>query len=148
MFAVEKWRAVGLAATGVLATAFFSTTARADDSDPFWGPDKALHFAVAGMIAGVSYGATTAVTDDRWKAFAIGGTAAVGAGALKEGFDAAGFGDPSWKDFAWDVIGGACGLGVAWVIDVAVQGGRVPPWSASSVAAAATPTGARLVVRF
>jgi putative lipoprotein len=103
--------------------------ARADD-DPFWGRDKALHFAVAGAIAGVGYGVTTAVASDRWKAFAVGGAAAVGAGAIKEGLDATGLGDPSWKDFAWDVIGAAAGLGVAWAIDVAVHAGHVPPLTA------------------
>jgi putative lipoprotein len=109
-------------------------SARAGGEDPFWGPDKALHFAVAGAIAGAGYGVTTAATPDRWKAFAVGGAAAVGAGALKEGLDAAGLGDPSWKDFAWDVIGAACGLGVAWALDVAVHGGDVPPLRASASA--------------
>jgi putative lipoprotein len=123
-----------------------STTARAAD-DPFWGPDKALHFAVAGTIAGVGYAATTAATDDRWKAFAIGGGAALGAGALKEGLDAAGMGDPSWKDFAWDAIGAVCGLGAAWLIDVAIQG-HAPPLSASAPTALVASKGARLAVSF
>ncbi len=118
----------------VAALASIANTARAAGDDPFWGPDKALHFAVAGAIAGTGYGVTTAATPDRWKAFAVGGAAAVGAGALKEGLDAAGLGDPSWKDFAWDVIGAACGLGVAWALDVAVHGGNVPPMFASASA--------------
>jgi putative lipoprotein len=122
-------------AVGSLALATTSTAAHAAGEDPFWGPDKALHFAVAGTIAGVGYGVTTAATADRWKAFAVGGAAAVGAGALKEGLDAAGLGDPSWKDFAWDVIGAACGLGVAWALDVAVQGGHVPAWSGAAPSA-------------
>jgi putative lipoprotein len=136
------------AALALIAAA--ARPAHAANEDPFWGPDKALHFAVAGGIAGVGYGVTTAATPDcscdsargcgpacdRWKAFAIGGAAAVGAGALKEGLDAAGLGDPSWKDFAWDVIGAACGLGVAWVIDVAAHSGHVPAWSANSATAA------------
>jgi putative lipoprotein len=97
--------------------------ARAADPDPFWGPDKALHFAASGVIAGAGYGIGTAVWSERWKAFAFGGVAALGAGALKEGLDAAGLGDPSWKDFAWDVIGAAAGLGVAFAIDVGAHGG-------------------------
>jgi putative lipoprotein len=108
-----------------------SSAARASDDDPFFGTDKALHFAAAGAIAGAGYGITTALTDDRWKAFAIGGGLAIGAGALKEGVDAAGYGDPSWKDFAWDVIGAAAGLGVAWAIDVAAHGGKMPPLTAT-----------------
>src|SRR4051812_39479038 len=70
------------------------TEARAEDA--WLGPDKALHFAAAGAIASIGYGVTTAVTDDRWKAFALGGGAAIGAGALKEAWDATGAGDPSW----------------------------------------------------
>jgi len=113
---------------------FFASKAHASDDDPFFGTDKALHFVVAGAIAGTGYGITTAATGDRWKAFAIGGGVAIGAGALKEGFDAAGYGDPSWKDFAWDVIGAAAGLGVAWVIDVAAHGGKAPPLTAPETA--------------
>jgi putative lipoprotein len=120
-----------LGSAALLLTVLTGATAYAD-GDSFWGRDKALHFAFAGGIAGVGYGTTTALVDERWKAFAIGGAAAVGAGALKEGLDAAGFGDPSWKDFAWDVIGAACGLGIAWVVDVGVHGGKIPPFSSSS----------------
>jgi putative lipoprotein len=118
-----------------VAAASIAKPARASGDDPFWGPDKALHFGVAGAIAGTGYAVTTAATPDRWKAFAVGGAAAVGAGALKEGLDAAGLGDPSWKDFAWDVIGAACGLGVAWALDVAVHGGHVPAWSSGGSSA-------------
>jgi putative lipoprotein len=107
----------------------FAHVARAADNDPFFGQDKALHFVVAGAIAGTGYGVTTAFADERWKAFAVGGSAAIAAGALKEGLDAMGLGDPSWKDFAWDVIGAAAGVGVAWVIDVAAHGGKVPPFT-------------------
>jgi putative lipoprotein len=124
------------AAAASLAVVLASSEARAKEPDPFWGPDKALHFAVAGTLAGTGYAATTAFTYDRWEAFAVGGGVAIGAGALKEGLDAAGLGDPSWKDFAWDVIGAACGLGVAWIIDVGVQGGKVPPLTAGASASA------------
>jgi putative lipoprotein len=111
---------VGFGFAAVLST---SGTARADGEDSFWGRDKALHFAAAGTIAGGGYALGTAIWPERWKALALGGAAAVGAGALKEGLDAAGLGDPSWKDFAWDVIGAACGLGVAFAIDVGAHGG-------------------------
>ena len=96
----------------------------------------------------MGYGVTTAVTPDRWKALVVGGTLAIGAGALKEGLDAAGLGDPSWKDFAWDVIGAACGLGVAWVIDFAAQGGHAPPLSAGSASLVPASRGASVVLRF
>jgi putative lipoprotein len=104
-------------------------SARAADADPWWSGDKALHFTVSAGIAGTGYGVTTALARDRWKAFAIGGGLALAAGGLKEGYDATGHGDPSWKDLGWDVIGAAVGLAVAWGIDVAVHGGKAPPLS-------------------
>ncbi len=82
-------------------------------------------------IAGAGYGATTALTDERWKAFAVGGGAALVIGALKEGYDATGHGDPSWKDFAWDAMGAAVGLAIAWGIDAALQG-KAPPVTTSA----------------
>src|SRR5262245_59409130 len=45
------WRHTGIRAAIALAVGTTSTVARADDE--FWARDKALHFAVAGAIAGV-----------------------------------------------------------------------------------------------
>src|SRR5262245_52464250 len=61
-----------------VASATIDGPALAAGEDPFWGPDKALHFTVAGAIAGVGYGVTTVASPDRWKAFAVGGAVAVG----------------------------------------------------------------------
>jgi hypothetical protein len=58
--------------------------------------------------------------------------------ALKEGIDATGSGDPSWKDFTWDVIGAAVGLAVAWGVDAVVHGGKMPPMVATAGSRAAT----------
>jgi putative lipoprotein len=112
--------------------------ARAADPDPWFGSDKALHFTISAGIAGAGYGITTAFAEDRWKAWAVGGGAALAAGALKEGFDATGSGDPSWKDFTWDLIGAAVGLALAWGIDAAVHGGKAPPLAATAGSSAAT----------
>jgi putative lipoprotein len=125
MFTCSPRVVAGFVALPIVVSA---SAARADD-DPFFGSDKALHFVAAGAIAGTGYGVTTAFAEERWKAFVVGGSAAIAAGAAKEGLDAAGFGDPSWKDFAWDVIGAAAGLGVAWAIDVAAHGGKAPPFT-------------------
>jgi putative lipoprotein len=105
----------------------WSAAARAADPDPLFGPDKALHFAVSATISGSGYAMTTAFAEQRWKALAVGGGAALTAGALKEAYDATGHGDPSWKDFGWDVVGAAAGLLVAWGIDVVIHGGIAPP---------------------
>jgi putative lipoprotein len=100
--------------------------ARAADPDPFWGRDKALHFGATAAISAGGYAAGTALWDERWKAIVLAGGAALGAGAIKEGLDAAGLGDPSWKDFAWDAIGTSCGIAIALAVDVAIHGGRMP----------------------
>jgi putative lipoprotein len=114
------------AALFVFLLAALSSRPAAADADPWFGPDKALHFAVAAGIAGTGYAVTTAFAEDRWKALAVGGAAALGAGALKEGIDATGSGTPSWKDFGWDVIGTAVGLAIAWGIDAALHDGKAP----------------------
>ena len=64
----------------------------------------------------------------------MGGGIGLGAHALKEGLEAAGLGQPSWNDFAWDAIGAACGIAVALVVDMGVHGGRAPRVSSSGSA--------------
>jgi len=141
---------VGTRIAAIVALPLISGTvsrpARAEP-DPWLGRDKALHFAVAAGIAGAGYGVTTAFARDRWKAFAVGGGAALAAGALKEGYDATGPGDPSWKDFAWDVLGAAVGLAIAWGIDASVHGGLAPPLSSRLVIDPRT-SAASFAVRF
>jgi uncharacterized protein YfiM (DUF2279 family) len=63
-----------------------------------------------------------AVFEERWAALLLGAGVALGLGALKEGLDAAGLGHPSAKDFVWDVVGTAFGLGVALAFDAALRG--------------------------
>jgi putative lipoprotein len=113
--------AVACATSVALLTA--SGAARASDPDPWFARDKALHFDVSAGIAAAAYGVSAGwLVDARWKSLAIGGGVAVGAGAAKELLDLAGLGDPSWKDFTWDVIGTVAGLAIAWGIDLALGG--------------------------
>ena len=53
----------------------------------------------------------------RWKRSIAGASLALAAGAAKEGLDATGSGDPSWKDFTWDAIGAAVGVGLSLLVD-------------------------------
>jgi len=92
----------------------------APDPDPWWGPDKALHFTLSAAIAGAGYGVAAIFTDQRPVRLAVGGGVALLAGGVKELFDLVGGGTPSWKDFTWDVIGTATGLLVAFLLDVLV----------------------------
>jgi putative lipoprotein len=97
-------------------------TARADDSDPWWGKDKALHFGISIGIAAGSYGAASLVFDRRAERAATAGAVTISVGAAKEGWDAMGHGDPSFKDFTWDVAGAAVGTGLAFLLDLALSG--------------------------
>lgn len=95
------------------------------DPDPWFGPDKALHFGVCAGIAGAGYGFTSLATPDIRIRVAFGAGLAITAGAVKEFVDLAGYGDPSWRDFAWDVFGTLVGVGISVAIDFAVRGSSV-----------------------
>jgi putative lipoprotein len=110
---------------GALAALGYTTDARADDPDPWLSRDKALHFDVSAGLAAAGYGVSAGwLVDARWKALALGGGVALVAGAAKEVADATGLvrGDPSWKDFTWDVLGTVAGLALAWSVDLIVGG--------------------------
>ena len=85
--------------------------------DPWFAPDKALHFSLSAGIAGAGYAGASLWTEDRRVRLAIGAGLALTAGAAKEFADLSGLGDPSWKDFAWDVAGTGIGLIVTWLLD-------------------------------
>jgi putative lipoprotein len=121
-----RWVALSIAA---LASALMAapTAAAADpvpspDPDPWFGPDKALHFGATFALSAGGYGIGVAVFEERWAGLVLGAGVALGLGALKEGLDAAGLGHPSGKDFLWDVVGTALGLGVALTFDAALRG--------------------------
>lgn len=92
------------------------------DPDPWLATDKALHFGVSAGIASASYAVSAAVFDARGHALLVAGGVTLAAGAGKELLDFAGFGTPSWKDFAADVAGTLVGLAIAWSIDLAARG--------------------------
>jgi putative lipoprotein len=92
------------------------------DPDPWFGPDKALHFGVAFGLSTAGYGIGVAAFDERWAGLLLGGGVTLGLAAAKEGFDAAGLGTPSGKDFLWGVVGTALGLGVSITFDAALRG--------------------------
>ena len=98
--------------------------------DPWFAPDKALHFTATTLISGTGYGLSALATDKRWLRAVIGFGSAVAIGAAKETRDALGYGDPSWKDMTWNAIGAATGMLIAWGIDRLVSG-PAPPSSAS-----------------
>lgn len=106
--------------------------------DPWFGRDKALHFAASAAISGAAWAIASLLTD----APARRAIAAFGAGMLagvgKEALDAAGLGTPSVKDLLWDAAGAAAGSTAAWALWPA----PVPPGlgAAQALPLATTPT--------
>jgi putative lipoprotein len=107
--------------------------AQQQDTDPWFGPDKVLHFEASASIAIVVYAAASFKTDDRPTRAAAAATIALGAGLAKEAWDLTGHGDASWRDLTWDVIGTTTGVLVAYAIDWAV--GRLRGPTAASLPA-------------
>ena len=99
---------------------------RAQEADPWFGHDKALHFAASASLATVAYAGASLVTDDRPTRIVAAATVALAAGVIKEVWDMTGHGDASWRDLTWDVIGTTTGVLFAYGIDWAI--GRL--WAA------------------
>jgi len=105
----------------LLALTLLCSRATAEPSDPWWGRDKALHFGVSIGLSAGGYAAGSLFLDERWQRAAFGAGFSLTLGAGKEAYDATGRGDPSAKDFTWDVLGTVVGTGLALLVDVLVQ---------------------------
>jgi putative lipoprotein len=113
MKALAPWLLAGL----VLGRA---VPARADDADPWFGRDKALHFGVSFGLAGGAYTlAAPWLKPPRWRAL-TGFSVAFAAGLAKEAWDATGHGDASVRDLTWDLVGSLSGTLLAWGVDRAL----------------------------
>ncbi len=121
---LHRWAWAALLGAIVLASP--ERAARAADPDPWFGSDKALHFGASAGIASAGYGMAAIGYDERWPRFLWGGGVGLAAGVGKECADSLGAGQASWKDLTWDVLGVAVGLGVAWLLDVAISRDRLP----------------------
>jgi putative lipoprotein len=129
--------ALALAIVAALAVAVLTTSpARAQESDPWFGRDKALHFTVSASLAVAAYAGASLKTDDRPTRVAAAITFALGAGLLKEAWDLTGHGDASWRDLTWDVVGTTTGVLFAYGFDWAMSRLR-----GSGAASPAPPTG-------
>jgi putative lipoprotein len=111
-----------LAVTLALACSSLAQAALASDTDPWWGRDKALHFGVSAGVSAGTYAVAATQYPARYPALLWGAGVALGLGVGKEVADAAGLGTASWRDLAWDVIGTATGLLIAWTVDLVVRG--------------------------
>jgi uncharacterized protein YfiM (DUF2279 family) len=91
-------------------------------ADDWTGADKFYHFS-ASLAVGTAAFTTAAFTwpegeEPGFSAVSLGTVA--GVGLSKELFDAAFGGDPSAKDFAWDMAGGVVALGINLLVWMAV----------------------------
>jgi putative lipoprotein len=107
-----------------IAVSLRAPTVAAAEPDPWLGPDKALHFAISAGLAGGGYAVSALVLDRPWQRAIAGSTFSLTLGAAKELYDLSGHGDPSWKDFTWDVAGTAVGIGIALLVDAALSSGK------------------------
>jgi putative lipoprotein len=119
---ISRWTLGFLLSWAVLA----SGPAYAQDSDPWFGRDKALHFSASASLAVIGYSGAALVTDDRPTRVASATVLALGAGIGKELWDLNGPGDASWRDLTWDVIGTATGVLVASGVDWLIRHFREP----------------------
>jgi putative lipoprotein len=113
--------ASAVAAVAFAAVVAIPASAHAAGPDEWLGNDKALHCAASSAIAAGGYGVGAVMFNSRTNALIAGGVLAAAAGIGKEIRDLAGFGDPSWKDLAWDGIGLVTGLASALSVDLAVR---------------------------
>jgi len=120
-------RALGVPFALTLAILSSARPAAASDTDPWFGPDKALHFGVSLGLAAGSYAALSPWLDTRAERALAGGAVSLSLGAGKELWDLAGHGDPSWRDFTWDVVGTAAGVALALGVDALVSHDKAPP---------------------
>jgi putative lipoprotein len=91
--------------------------ASAQERDPWFGRDKALHFSASAVLATGGYGAGALIWPRVPPRLATGAAVALSAGIGKEILDRYTGGDPSLRDLTWDLVGTATGLAVAWAID-------------------------------
>jgi putative lipoprotein len=125
---IPRWK-LGLP---ILVALLATSPARAQEADPWFGRDKALHFSVSASIAVVGYAGASLKTDDRLTRVAAATVLALGAGLAKEAWDLAGPGDASWRDLTWDVAGTATGVLLAAAIDWTIRHIRDPAPVAAS----------------
>ena len=104
-------RAVRTGAALVLAAALAAGCASLRHSgDPWWGEDKAKHFAVCGLAGAAAAVCVQQGDGSDGQTFLVGMGVAMGLGAGKETYDARIKGTYfSGKDLVWDLLGGLAG---------------------------------------
>ena len=108
---------LGLIASTALSLTLLTDGAFASEVDPWFGPDKALHFGLSVALSAGGYAASSVWLDTRTERAIAGATFSLTLGAGKELWDLSGHGDPSWRDFTWDLVGTGVGVALAVAAD-------------------------------
>ncbi len=116
-----------MATTLLLATFLAVATNKQAPSDRWFAYDKALHFGFSAGLAAGGYTVGACISEKQKTRLAIGAGVALLAGIAKELWDLSGHGDPSWKDFFWDIMGTGTGLAISWTIDTQGKNWLVGP---------------------
>jgi putative lipoprotein len=112
---------------GMMSGAIVASRPNVAHADAWFGPDKPLHAGVSAGLAVSGYGVSALWLPSRPGRAAVGAGFALALGAGKELYDFGTGGDPSWRDWTWDVIGTASGVGIAWLIDALIFGSSHVP---------------------
>jgi putative lipoprotein len=118
---------VALGAAIAITSSLICLPASASDGDRWFGPDKALHFGFSVVLAAGGYAASGAWLGSRNERALVGSAFSLTLGAGKELWDLSGHGDPSWRDFTWDVIGTAAGVALAASVDALTSSKEARP---------------------
>lgn len=102
----------------VLPALLLAPRARAASSGDEWlGTDKAKHFGVTLGLGAVGYGGGALLFDTPRARLLSGAALGMGVGLGKELYDLGRGSRFSVKDLAWDALGTATGLALAWLVD-------------------------------
>lgn len=118
---------LALGAAIALVSSLICSAASASDGDYWFGPDKALHFGFSVVLGAGGYAASSTWLDSRNERALAGGAFSLTMGAGKELWDLSGHGDPSWRDFTWDVIGTVAGVALAASVDALTSSKKAHP---------------------
>lgn len=116
-----RWSAVLAVVLCLLCGATTAHAQAAGSGDSWWGRDKALHFSFSAAISVGSYALAIPIWEDPVPRAVFAASLGLGAGVAKELYDLAGYGDPSYRDLAWDVLGVTLGTFLSLLIDLCLR---------------------------
>ncbi len=102
---------------GSIALFAASASFAENGSRPWFERSEFLHVAASAELATNGYTLGAAFWKDPGARLASGAVLALTAGFTKELYDLSAYGEFSWRDIGWDVVGVATGLLISWLVD-------------------------------